>query len=134
MASARKWLIRGSCRSSTTSAGSLWATTQVARPSSPGAHGSMYWAAWMPRAVSGVSSPSHRVDDLDRDVVVADEVGEVVGDLVEDPRRVERREDRLGDLEQAALVLELPLERVGLGPGACSVASAFENAWAAKLA
>ena len=50
------------------------------------------------------------VVDLDRDVVVADEVAEAVGDLVEDADRVERGQDRLGDLEELALVAELPLE------------------------
>ena len=48
---------------------------------------------------------------LDRDVVVAHEVAEPVGDLVEDPDRIEGGQDRLGDLEELALVAELALER-----------------------
>ena len=38
--SSRKWLTRGSLRSSWTRTGSLWSTTQVATPVSPGSHGS----------------------------------------------------------------------------------------------
>src|SRR5882672_7934229 len=51
----------------------------------------------------------HGVDDLDRDVVVADELGQTVGDLVEDGPRLERRQDRLRHLEETALVDELSL-------------------------
>ena len=79
----------------------------------------------MPRAVSGVSSPVDWVDDLDRDVVAGDEPAEAVGDALEDRAAVERREDRLGDLEQRALAAQLalecgrllaqPLGRVGVG-------------------
>ncbi len=115
----RKWLIRSSVRSSSTRAGSLWATTQVARPSSPGSHGSMYWAAWMPRAVSGRRRPLRRIDGLDRDVVVADELRKAIRDLVEDRVGIEGGQDRFRDLEEAALVDELTLERLGLGAEAC---------------
>ena len=38
--SSRKWLTRGSFRSSAMSTGSLCSTTQVATPVSPGSHGS----------------------------------------------------------------------------------------------
>ena len=59
--------------------------------------------------------PGHRIDGLDRDVVVPDELREAIGDLVEDRPRVQRRQDRFGDLEEAALVDELALERIRLG-------------------
>ena len=88
----------------------------------------------MPRAVRGRRRPVVRIDDLDRDVVVADEVAQPLGDLVEDRPRVERRQDRLGDREELALVDELPLERVATARAAARVASALAIAWAAKLA
>ncbi len=47
---------------------------------------------------------------LDRDVVVANEVAQPIRDLVQHRPRVEGRQDRLGDLEQLALVAELALE------------------------
>ena len=52
--------------------------------------------------------------DVDRDVVVADEGAQPIGDLVEDGARVERGEDRLGDLKQLALAAQLALERLRL--------------------
>ena len=72
-------------------------------------------SAWMPLAVSGRRRPVVAVEDLDREVVVADEVRQALGDLVEDRARLEGRQDRLGDLEQRPLVGELPAEGVGLG-------------------
>jgi hypothetical protein len=45
---------------------------------------------------------------------------------------VERRQDRLGDLEQAALVDDCR-SRASDWARSFSVASAFANAWAAKL-
>ena len=103
-------------------------------PSSPGSHGSMYSVGVDASRGQRREEPGDRIDDLDRDVVVADEIGEPLRDLVEDRPRIERREDRLGDLEQVALADELPLEGRGLRPQEASAASASANAWAAKLA
>ena len=63
----------------------------------------------------GAEGPRGPVEHLDRDVVVADECAEAVGDLVEDGVRIEGREDRLGDLEEIALAPELALEGSRLG-------------------
>ena len=52
-----------------------------------------------------------RIDDLDGDVVAGDEPPEPVGDALEDGPRIERGQDRLGDLEQLALAADLALER-----------------------
>ena len=54
------------------------------------------------------------IDDLDRDVVVADQVAEALRDQPEDGPRLQRGEDRLGDLQQLRLAAELPLECGGL--------------------
>ena len=66
-----------------------------------------------------------RVDDLDRDVVARDQAAQPLGDALEHGSRVERGEDRLGDLEELALAAQLaleggrllaqPLGRVGVG-------------------
>ena len=55
--------------------------------------------------------PGRRIDDLDRDVVAGDEAAEPLGDALEDGPRVERRQDRFGDLQELALAAELALER-----------------------
>ena len=65
----------------------------------------------MPRAVSGVSRPVDGIDHLDRDVVAHDQPAEPVGDALEHAPRVERGQDRFGDLEELALAAELLLER-----------------------
>ena len=54
--------------------------------------------------------PRQLVDELDRDVVRADQLAQAVGDRPEQHRRVERRQDRLGDLEELALAAHLLLE------------------------
>ena len=104
------WRIRSSSYSSTIRTGSLCSRTQVAMPGLAG----------VPRleVVLGVDAagddrreqPRQLVDELDRDVVRADEVAEAVGDRPEEHRRVERRQDRLGDLEELALAADLLLE------------------------
>ena len=55
--------------------------------------------------------PGRRVHDFDRDVVVGDQAAEAIGDALEHGSPVERREDRLRDLQQLALAAELALER-----------------------
>ena len=51
-----------------------------------------------------------RIDDLDRDVVGGDEPAEPLGDALEHAPRVERGQDRFGDLEELALAAQLLLE------------------------
>ena len=55
-------------------------------------------------------TPPIAVDAVDRQRVVRDDRLERVGDQVEDAGRIERRQQPLVDLEQAALALELVLE------------------------
>ena len=118
-------MTRESCRSSMTSTGSLCSTTQVARPVSPGCHGRRYSAAWTPRAVSGVSRPPTG-STISIEMLSEPTARQPVGDLVEDRLRIERRQDRLGDLEQARAgcascrssasdCVAQPLGRVGVG-------------------
>ena len=54
---------------------------------------------------------ARRIDDLDRDVVADDQPAEPVGDALEDAPRVERGQDRFGDLQELALAAQLLLER-----------------------
>ena len=83
-------------------------------PVSPGSHGSRYSAAWTPRAVSGVSRPvagsttsmamlSQAMRPPSRSVMLSRTIAPV-----------ERRQDRLGDLEQLALAADLAFERGAL--------------------
>ena len=52
------------------------------------------------------------VVDLDRDVVVANQRSQAIGDLVEDGARIECGEDRFGDRQEVALAAQLALEPV----------------------
>ena len=59
----------------------------------------------------GHEQAGRRFDHLDRHVVARDQAAESVGDALEDAARVERRQQRLGDLEELPLTAQLLLQR-----------------------
>ena len=83
----------------------------------PGRHAGLARLPWLQGeipidAVTGqrAEQSGRRIDDLDRDVVAGDQAAQPLGDALEDGPRVERGEDRLGDLEELALTAQLALQ------------------------
>ena len=104
------WRIRSSSYSSTIRTGSLFSRTHVAMPDLAGVPRLQVVLRVDAPGDDRREQPRQLVDELDRDVVRADQLAQAIGDRAEEHRRVERRQDRLGDLEELALAADLLLQ------------------------